>query len=309
MTQEVLNSLFQGGSGIWSLIVTLIIGLTYLLVRRRLLRTEARLHKRLDKLENTTTIDTESPIEDQQEYFKEHGLESIHTRCRAVRRVIYPILYLSWLFLICFPLLDRLPAALLSFLFGTVTVVVGIAGRPFIENVIAGVVLAFSQPLRIGDTVDIEGHWGKVEDIALTYSVIRIWDWRRYIIPNSQLLQQDFVNYSLVDSYQWAYVEFWVSYDAYLEQVKKLAIEATAKSGAFVDYEPPAFWVMEMGKEGIRCWTAGWTDSPGEAWTLTHDVRTNLSMALHKHGITCHNFNHRIQSEPPQNLPNTPATP
>ncbi|MEC8496226.1 MAG: pyridoxine 5'-phosphate synthase, partial [Planctomycetota bacterium] len=119
-------------------------------------------------------------------------------------------------------------------------------------------------------------------------SVIRIWDWRRYVIPNSQLLQQDFINYSLTDSYQWAYVEFWVSYEADLSLVEKLASDATAASGAFVDYEPPSFWVMEMGKDGIRCWVAGWTDNASDAWALTHDVRTKLAMALHAHGITCH---------------------
>ena len=272
------------------------------MVRLRLKRLEAKLERNLKNLENTTTLDTESPLEDQEASFREQGLESVHTRFRAVRRVLYPLMALSWLFLICFPLLDRLPAALLSFLFGTITVVIGIAGRPFIENVIAGVVLAFSQPLRIGDTVNIDGNWGKVEDIALTYSIVRIWDWRRYVIPNSQLLQKDFVNYSIVDSYQWGYVEFWVSYEADLERVKELAMEATASSGVFVDYEPPSFWVMEMAKEGIRCWTAGWTDSPADAWTLTHDVRTALSMALHKEGITCHSFNHRLQTEPPAHL-------
>ena len=211
-----------------------------------------------------------------------------------------------WLFLVSVPLLDRVPAAVISFFLGTITVVVGIAGRPFIENVIAGVVIAFSQPLRIGDTVLIKDAWGKVEDISLTYSVIRIWDWRRYVIPNSQLLQQDFINYSLTDSYQWAYVEFWVSYEADLSLVEKLASDATAASGAFVEYEPPSFWVMEMGKDGIRCWVAGWTDNASDAWALTHDVRTKLAMALHAHGITCHSFHHRIESEAPASLGHLP---
>ena len=89
--------------------------------------------------------------------------------------------------------------------------------------------------------------------------------------------------------------------------IEALAKEATAASGAFVDYEDPSFWVMEMGKDGIRCWVAGWADTPADAWTLTHDVRTKLSMALHANGITCHSFNHRVQSEPPAQL-TTPST-
>ncbi len=309
MTHLVEHSLLGAGIDLWILSVTIMVTVVYWFIRMRLKRTESKLHRRLERLENTTTLDTDSPLEDQEEVFKEQGLESIQTRFRAVRRVLYPILFLGWAFLISFPLLDRVPATLLSFLLGTITVVVGIAARPFIENVIAGVVIAFSQPLRIGDTVLIEGNWGKVEDISLTYSIIRIWDWRRYIISNSQLLQKDFINYSLTDTFQWAYVEFWVSYEADLDRVQELAKESTAASGSFVDYEEPSFWVMEMGKDAIRCWVAGWADTPADAWTLTHDVRTKLAMALHANGITCHSFNHHVQSEPPAQFPGRATTP
>ena len=302
MTQFVETYLPGSGSQLWFLTVTLVVLAAYGLIRLRLKRHEAKLQKHLENLENTTTLDTESPIEDQEEYFREHGIESVHTRFRAVRRVLYPILVVIWGFLACMPMLDKVPAAVMSFLLGTITVVVGIAGRPFIENVIAGVVIAFSQPLRIGDTVLIDDNWGKVEDISLTYSIIRIWDWRRYIIPNSQLLQKDFINYSITDSYQWAYVEFWVAYEADLELVEKLACEAVMASNAFVDYEPPSFWVMEMGKDGIRCWVAGWADTPADAWTVTHHVRTKLSMALHARGITCHSFHHRVHNHAPEQV-------
>jgi len=303
MINFVKDSLTDGTLVVWSVAVTTVSVLMFALVRRRLKSTESQLHSRLERLKTFSTIETDSPLEDGGASLREQGLESIQTRFRALRRLVYPALVLVWLFLICTPMLDKIPAALLSFLLGTVTVVVGIAARPFIENVIAGVVLAFTQPLRIGDTVLINDHWGKVEDISLTYSVIQIWDWRRYIIPNSQLLQKDFVNYSLVDTYQWAYVEFWVSYEADLEVVKELAMKATTSSRAFVDHEPPSFWVMEMGKDGIRCWVAGWADTPADGWALSHDIRTSLSMSLHREGITCHSFNHRIQADAPEKLP------
>ena len=68
-----------------------------------------------------------------------------------------------------------------------------IKGEPDLRSLMgelheAGVVIAFSQPLRIGDTVLIEGNWGKVEDISLTYSIIRIWDW----VYQLQLRHMDF---------------------------------------------------------------------------------------------------------------------
>ncbi len=300
MTDFFSNTLPTGGWLAWGLGVTFAMGLVFSVVGLRLKKMEKKLQRRLERLKTVSTIETDSPLDDDGDQFREQGVESIHTRFRGLRRILFPILALVWGTLVVMPLLDKIPAALISFLLGTVTVMVGIAARPFIENVIAGVVLAFTQPLRIGDTVLIDDKWGKVEDISLTYSIIQIWDWRRYVIPNSQLLSKDFINYSLIDTYQWAYVEFWVSYEADLDQVKELAMEAAAASPAFVNYEDPSFWVMEMGKDGIRCWVAGWADTPADGWALTHDIRTMLSMSLHRHGITCHSFNHKIQSEPVQ---------
>jgi small-conductance mechanosensitive channel len=294
------EDLFAG----WVVVASLAAGASLLLVTRRFTRIELKLQERLKYLETVSTIETESPLDDGDDAFREQGVESIQTRFRAMRRLVYPVICLAWLFLVCLPLLDKIPAALLSFLFGTVTIMVGIAARPFIENVIAGVVLAFTQPLRIGDTLLIDDHWGTVEDISLTYSIIKVWDWRRYIIPNNQLLNKNFINYSLTDTFQWSYVEFWVSYEADLDEVKRLAMEATASSSAFAAYEDPSFWVMEMAKDGIRCWVAGWVDTPADGWALTHDIRTKLSMSLHRHGITCHGFHHRVQVDAPQNLPN-----
>ena len=309
MLEFIRNNLLGGPALGWGLMVTMAAALIFLLTRYRLKSMESKLHKRLERLKTVSTIETDSPLDDSGDSFREQGLESIQTRFRAMRRILYPILGLIWAFLAVLPLLNKIPAALMSFLFGTVTVMVGIAARPFIENVIAGVVLAFTQPLRIGDTVLIDDKWGKVEDISLTYSIIQIWDWRRYVIPNSQLLQKDFINYSLVDTYQWAYVEFWVSYEADLDVVKRLAQEATTNSPAFVQYEAPSFWVMEMCKDGIRCWVAGWTDTPADGWALTNDIRTTLSMSLHRQGITSHSFNHRVQTEAPEGMPQAAIRP
>lgn len=304
MLESISNNLLVGPMLVWGLTVTASALIAFILVRYRLKGMESKLHGRLKRLQTVSTVETDSPLDDGGDNFREQGLEGILTRFRALRRILYPLLGLLWAFLIGLPLLDKMPAALISFLFGTITVMVGIAARPFIENVLAGVVLAFTQPLRIGDTVLIDDKWGKVEDISLTYSIIQIWDWRRYVIPNSKLLQKDFINYSLIDTYQWAYVEFWVSYEADLDLVKKLATDSAAGSSAFVNYEEPSFWVMEMAKDGIRCWVAGWTDTPAEGWALTNDIRTTLSMSLHREGITCHSFHHRVQADAPQHLPN-----
>jgi hypothetical protein len=99
----------------------------------------------------------------------------------------------------------------------------------------------------------------------------------------------------LFDSYQWAYAEFWVSHDADLNTVEKLAPASPLKSAYFAGYEEPRFWIMELAKEGIRCWVAAWANSASNAWMLGHDMRTELVRGFRAQGIKTHDF--RLKAE------------
>ncbi|NVK59759.1 MAG: mechanosensitive ion channel family protein, partial [Rhodobacteraceae bacterium] len=68
---------------------------------------------------------------------------------------------------------------------GAAGIVVGFAFQPVLKNLIAGIQLAVTQPIRIDDAVIVEGEWGWVEEITGTYVVIKIWDWRRLVVPLS----------------------------------------------------------------------------------------------------------------------------
>ena len=68
---------------------------------------------------------------------------------------------------------------------GAAGLIVGLAARPLLSNLIAGVQIAITQPIRIEDAVIIENEWGWIEDIASTYVVVRLWDWRRMVVPLS----------------------------------------------------------------------------------------------------------------------------
>ena len=63
----------------------------------------------------------------------------------------------------------------------------GVAARPVRENVIAGVQLAFSEPIRLDDVVVVEGEWGRIEEIPLPFVVVRIWDPRRLVLPRRSM--------------------------------------------------------------------------------------------------------------------------
>lgn len=259
-------------------------------LRRRLVKEEELRRDRLEGRHRFDAIRTSSPLDDPSKAARARGLASIASRFSGMRKAILPAVTILLMALLTVPLLGEMPAAIVSFLAAVVAVVAGIAAKPLLENLFAGVVISMSQPIRIGDTVMMDGNFGTVEDISFTHTTVKTWDWRRYMVPNSKMIQKEFVNYSLIDTYQWAYVEFWVAPDVDVERVRELAIESARQSSYFAAYEDPSFWVMEMAKEGVRCWVAAWANTPSSAWQLTHDIRTNMLRAFRAEGIATHSF-------------------
>jgi small-conductance mechanosensitive channel len=79
---------------------------------------------------------------------------------------------------------------------GAAGLILGLAARPLLSNLIAGVQIAITQPIRIEDAVIIENEWGWIEDIASTYVVVRLWDWRRMVVPLSYFIERPFQNWT-----------------------------------------------------------------------------------------------------------------
>ena len=79
---------------------------------------------------------------------------------------------------------------------GVAGIVAGLAARPVLSNLFAGVQLAMTQPIRIDDAVIVENEWGTIEEITSTYVVVRLWDWRRMIVPLSYFIEKPFQNWT-----------------------------------------------------------------------------------------------------------------
>ncbi len=79
---------------------------------------------------------------------------------------------------------------------GVVGIVVGFAAQQSIATLIAGLQIAVTQPIRIDDVVIVEGEWGRIEEITLTYVVVHIWDSRRLVVPVTYFLQKPFQNWT-----------------------------------------------------------------------------------------------------------------
>ena len=100
--------------------------------------------------------------------------------------------------------------------------VVGFAARQTLANAIAGILLAITQPIRIGDLVTFEEETGEVEDMKLTYTYIRLDDGRRLIVPNERLAQSSVVNHTIADPRVQVEVSVWLPPDADLDKAMEL---------------------------------------------------------------------------------------
>lgn len=248
-------------------------------------RVENKRLRMIKKKDLSEAVETDTPEEDSEKIARHRAVESVENRFTFMRRLFIPTMTLFTLFIVVFPFLNFIPAAYISLFAGVFAVLAGIASRPLIENLFAGLVITFNQPIRVGDTVIIQGRYGTVEDINILNTVIKVWNWRRLIVPNSRLLQIEFENLSLHTESEWAHISFWVEPGANIEKVRTLAKEAMLESRALLDVEEPSFWVMNIEKDAIECWVAGWAESPAQAWALKASTRRLLVNRLNRENI------------------------
>ena len=104
---------------------------------------------------------------------------------------------------------------------GMLTIIVGFAAQHSIATLFAGLQIAFTQPIRIGDVLIVEGEWGWVEEITLTYVVIKIWDLRRLVVPITYFLEKPFQNWTRVSANLLGTVFLYVDYSVPLEAVRQ----------------------------------------------------------------------------------------
>jgi len=114
---------------------------------------------------------------------------------------------------------------------GIAGLAVGLAAQKSLSNILAGIQLSVTQPVRIGDVIIVEGDYGTVEDITLTYVVVRYWDLRHIVVPISYFLEKPFQNWSRGEPRMLGAVTLEVDFTADVEQVRKRLLELVEKEG------------------------------------------------------------------------------
>jgi small-conductance mechanosensitive channel len=121
----------------------------------------------------------------------------IHTQARVLARSVMIVIVIVGMggALMTFPNVRQIGASLLASA-GVAGLVAGIAARPVLGNLIAGLQIALSQPIRLDDVVVIQGEWGRIEEITGTYVSVRLWDLRRLIVPLQWFIENPFTNWT-----------------------------------------------------------------------------------------------------------------
>lgn len=165
---------------------------------------------------------------------------------------------------------------------GIAGVVIGVAAQPTLGNIIAGMQVAITQPIRIGDTVIMEGDWSTVEDLRYTYAVLKTWDERRYIVPMRHFVTEIVENWSHTESHQTRPVYLYVDYGVNVEEVRQKFIAVVKDNELWDGKTDPELINTAVNEDTITLRGSLASDSPLNAWILECQVREVMLAYLHR---------------------------
>ncbi len=146
----------------------------------------------------------------------------IQTQFQMIHRIIVVLVVIVTLsvMLMTIPAIKHIGVSLLASA-GLAGLVVGMAMKPTLSSLIAGIQIALTQPIRLEDVVIVQGEFGWIEEIGTTYVVVRLWDLRRLIVPLSYFIEQPFQNWTRTSANLLGYVYLNVDYTLPVDEVRK----------------------------------------------------------------------------------------
>lgn len=175
---------------------------------------------------------------------------------------------------------------------GIAGIIIGFAAQRSLANLLAGFQIAFTQPIRIDDVVIVEGEYGNIEEITLTYVVLRIWDQRRLILPINYFIEKPFQNWTRTNSELLGTVFLYVDYTLPIEPVRA-ELERLAQDSPLWDKRVCKLHVTDAKEKTMELRLLISAHNSGIAFDLRCEIREKLIAFIQK------NF--------PESLPKTRA--
>jgi len=204
----------------------------------------------------------------------------MHTQISIIKKIItvFIILLAFVAILMQFEALRSIGTGILASA-GLVGIIVGFAAQKTIGNLLAGIQLAFTQPIRIDDVIVVEGEWGRIEEITLTYVVVRIWDQRRLILPISYFIEKPFQNWTRESSEILGTVYVSVDYNTPVEAVRD-QLEKIVKESQNWDGKVCRLQVTDTTDKAMQLRALVSASNSGAAWELRCEIREKLNEFL-----------------------------
>jgi small-conductance mechanosensitive channel len=191
------------------------------------------------------------------------------------RVVIVAIVVLALAFmLLTFPQARAVGTSLLASA-GIAGVIAGIAARSTVGNLIAGLQIAVAEPIRLDDAVVVEGEWGNIEEITLTYVVVRIWDRRRLVLPCSYFVERPIQNWTRYSADIVGAVHLHVDYTTPVDEVR-VEFERILAESKLWNGQTAVLQVVDTTERTMVLRALVSADSASSAWDLRCEVRERL---------------------------------
>ncbi|GGB28072.1 mechanosensitive ion channel protein MscS [Tistrella bauzanensis] len=158
---------------------------------------------------------------------------------------------------------------------GVAGIIFGLAAQPILSNLIAGIQIAITQPIRLEDAVVVENEWGWVEEITSTYVVIRLWDWRRLVLPLSYFIQQPFQNWTRHNAAIIGSVVWQVDYSMSFERMR-LKLNAFLDESKLWDGNVRVLQVIDTTERTVTIRALMSASNSPTAWDLRCEIREKM---------------------------------
>lgn len=219
---------------------------------------------------------------------------AIHTQVMVLKKVALTAIGIFTLasMLMVFESVRQFGASILASA-GIAGIIIGFAAQRSIATLLAGFQIALTQPIRVDDVVIVENEWGRIEDITLTYVVVRIWDQRRLVVPISYFIEQPFQNWTRSSSELLGTVFLHVDYTVPLAALRE-ELTRILQASRYWDGRVNVLQVTDARERTLELRALASAADASLAWDLRCEVREQLIAFL--------------QREHPASLPHVRAT-
>jgi small-conductance mechanosensitive channel len=200
----------------------------------------------------------------------------VHTQVDVLEKVVLALVAVATIafMLMTFPGVRQVGVSLLASA-GIAGIIIGLAAQRSIGTLLAGIQIAITQPIRLDDAVIVEGEYGNVEEITLTYVVIRLWDLRRLVVPITYFIEKPFQNWTRTGSNLLGTVMIYTDYRVPVEEIRREADRLTRASELW-DGKVSHFQVVELKPETVEMRVLVSASSAPRTFDLRCYVRENL---------------------------------